>query len=191
MFGLTSSAGVFGSVANMLVDIYHKAAFEFIRKWVDDFLVIRLPHQSWTEAEFIALTVYCSVPRSLEKLWLFASIQRYISFNWNLDLKCVSLPEDKLRKVQDMISCWLLLGASFTAKEAASLHGKLVHVACIFPLICPFLRSIAAFAASFRSLRAHLRPSAAVLADLPWIHLLLLHLPNSVPITDPVPLDIG
>ncbi|KAG0700378.1 hypothetical protein DFH29DRAFT_807711 [Suillus ampliporus] len=85
----------------------------------------------------------------------------------------------------------MLLGASFTAKEAASLHRKLVHVVCIFPLIRPFLRSVAAFAASFRSTCAHLRPSAAVRADLPWVHSLLSHLPNSIPITDPSPVDIG
>lgn len=191
MFGLTSSAGVFGSVADMLVAIYSKAGFELIRKWVDDFLVIRLPHQSWTEADFIALTSYCGVPWSLEKLRLFASIQRYIGFDWDLNQKLVSLPEEKLRKIQEMIAGWLLVGASFTAKEAASLHGKLVHVACIFPLIRPFLRSIARFAVGFRSSRAHLRPPAAVISDLPWIQSLLSYLPNRIPITDPSPIDIG
>jgi hypothetical protein len=191
MFGLTSSAGGFGSVADMLVAIYGKAGFNLIRKWVDDFLVIRLPHQSWTEADFIALTSYCGVPWSLEKLRLFASVQRYIGFDWDLDRKLVSLPEEKLRKVQEMVAGWLLIGASFTAKEAASLHGKLVHVACIFPLIRPFLRSIARFASSFRSSRAHLRPSAAVTSDLPWIQSLLSHLPNCIPIANPSPVDIG
>lgn len=90
-----------------------------------------------------------------------------------------------------MISDWMLLGASFTAKEAASLHGKLVHMACIFPLIRPFLCSIAAFTTGFCSMHAHLHPSAAVRVDLPWVQSLLSHLPNSIPITDPSPVDIG
>lgn len=191
MFGLMSSAGVFGSVADMLVAIYHKAGFELIRKWVDDFLVIRLPHLTWTEEEFIALTSCCGVPWSLEKLRRFAAIQRYIGFDWDLERKLVSLPEEKFRKILDLLSCWQLIGASFTAKEAAGLHGKLVHVACIFPLIRPFLRSIAVFAGGFRSARAHLRPSSAVAADLPWIQSLLLLLPNCVPLADPSPVDIG
>ncbi|OSC96160.1 hypothetical protein PYCCODRAFT_1335184, partial [Trametes coccinea BRFM310] len=42
-FGLTSSAGVFGSIADMLVAIYHTYGFGSIRKWVNDFFVIRLP----------------------------------------------------------------------------------------------------------------------------------------------------
>jgi hypothetical protein len=190
MFGLTSSTGVFGSVADMLVAIYGKAGFNLIRKWVDDFLVFRLLHESWTEEDFMALTGYCGVPWSLEKLQRFASTQRYIGFDWNLERKSVSLPSDKLCKTQDLVTSWLCTGASFTSKEAASLHGKLVHVACIFPLIRPFLRSIAAFATSFRSPRAHLHPSSAVLADLPWIQSLLSCLPNSVPITNPSPVDI-
>lgn len=158
---------------------------------MDDFFVVKLPHQFWTEEDFIALTSYCGVPWSLEKLRLFASIQRYIGFDWDLNLKLVSLPEEKLRKIQELLSSWQLKGASFTAKEAAGLHGKLVHVACIFPLIRPFLRSIAIFAASFRSARAHLRPSSAVSADIPWIQSLLSLLPNHVPLANPSPVDIG
>lgn len=76
-------------------------------------------------------------------------------------------------------------------KEAASLHGKLVYVVCIFPLIRLFLRSIATFAVHFQSPQAHLKPSHPVLADLPWIQSLLSRLPKSVPLSDSSPLDIG
>ncbi|KAG1733253.1 hypothetical protein EDD22DRAFT_955880 [Suillus occidentalis] len=57
--------------------------------------------------------------------------------------------------------------------------------------IRPFLRSIAAFAAGFRSTHAHLCPSTAIHTDLPWVQSLLSHLPNSIPIMDPSPVDIG
>ena len=40
MFGLSSSAGVFGSIADMLVAIYWVAGFGPLTKWVDDFFVI-------------------------------------------------------------------------------------------------------------------------------------------------------
>lgn len=85
MFGLTSSAGIFGSVANMLVTIYSKAGFSVIQKWVDDFLIIRLLHQSWTKADFIAISAIFGVPWSLEKLRRFISIQCYIRFDWDLN----------------------------------------------------------------------------------------------------------
>jgi hypothetical protein len=139
----------------------------------------------------MALTSYCGIPWSIEKLRPLASIQRYIGFDWDFGRKSVSLPSDKLHKIQELIASWRINGALFTAKEAASLHGKLVHVACIFPLIRPFIRSIAIFASSFRSPHAHLHPMPAVLADLPWIQSLLARLPNSVPIRSPSPVDIG
>ncbi len=67
MFGMLSSAGVFGAVANMLVAIYNAVGFGPICKWVDDFFVIHLPDQCWTEADFINLTADIGVPWSLAK----------------------------------------------------------------------------------------------------------------------------
>jgi hypothetical protein len=131
MFGLTSSAGVFGSIADMLVDIYCKAGFDAIRKWVDDFFVIRFPHQSWTEEEFMELTGSVGVPWSLKKMCPLAVTQRYIGFMWNLDTKTVALPEEKVQATHRLLHEWLQEGASFTAHEAASAHGRLVHISCI------------------------------------------------------------
>lgn len=191
MFGLTSSAGVFGSIADMLIAIYGRAGFDLIRKWVDDFLVIRRPHQLWTEADFIALTASCGVPWSLEKLRLFASIQRYIGFDWNLEMKTVSIPLEKLTKIRALVSSWLISGMKFSAEEANSLHGKLVHISCVFPLIRPFLRALSAFAASFRSHRAKLSPPTSLTKDLCWISELLSLLPNEIPLCSPHLSDIG
>ena len=42
MFGLSLSAGVFGAIADMLVNIYITAGFGPLTKWVDDFFVICL-----------------------------------------------------------------------------------------------------------------------------------------------------
>ena len=64
MFGLSSSAGVFGSIADMLIAIYKAASFKIVIKWVDNFLAIHLPGQSWSENEFIALTDSIGVPWS-------------------------------------------------------------------------------------------------------------------------------
>ena len=49
MFGLSSSAGVFGAIANMLVALYQAAGFNTILKWVNDFFVVRQPNETWTE----------------------------------------------------------------------------------------------------------------------------------------------
>lgn len=191
MFGLSSSAGVFGSVADMLAALYRAADFGPLQKWVDDFFVIRLPHHTWSESDFMEFTTQLGVPWSTEKLRPFATIQRYIGFDWDLASKTVALPTDKLDNIILLINSWLAAGAKFSESEAHSLHGKLVHVSCIFRLIRPFLRSISTFASSFISPRARLRPPARVLADLPWILRLLHSLPPHVGLCDPTPIDLG
>lgn len=56
MFGLASSAGVFGAIADMLVALYKAAGFSRTLKWVDNFFVIHLLNENWTEQDFMALT---------------------------------------------------------------------------------------------------------------------------------------
>jgi hypothetical protein len=133
MFGLSSSAGVFGAVADMLVAIYQAAGFGPILKWVDDFLVFQLPGQSWSEEEFINLTGCLGVPWSHEKTRPLAPIQKYIGFMWDLEAKTVALPESKLQATRTQLKKWLVEEGRFSMKEAASMHGKLVHVSLIFP----------------------------------------------------------
>jgi hypothetical protein len=191
MFGLASSAGVFGAIADMLVAIYKAAGYRLILKWVDDFLVIRLPSEYWTEQDFIGLTVCIGVPWSPEKTMKLVTVQRYIGFNWNLKTKTVSLPTEKLEHIQELLSCWLQEGSRFSAHDAASLHGKLVHISCIHVLIRPFLRSISAFSLSFTSARAKLNAPSGLRADLSWISYLLHQLPNKLPLASLEPVDLG
>ena len=151
MFGLSSSAGVFGCIADMLVAIYEAAGFQPLLKWVNNFLVIHLPGQCWSEQDFMDLTGAVGVPWSVKKTQPLSMIQRYIGFDWDLIDCTVAIPLDKLSWVLTLLSLWLLPGNSFSSHKAASLHSRLVHVSCIFPLIHPFLWSIAAFPSFFKS----------------------------------------
>ena len=74
MFKLSSSAGVFGLITDMLVAIYQVAGFGPLTKWVDNLFVIWLPHHSWTEQEFLSLMADIGVPWSLVKLRSLASV---------------------------------------------------------------------------------------------------------------------
>ena len=190
MFGLASSAGVFGAVGDMLIAIYKRAGFTQILKWVDNFFVFRLPDQHWTEQEFMDLSGYFGVPWSLKKMRPLASVQRYIGFNWNLDSRTVALPPEKLSKTLSLLTQWLTAGERFLAREAASLHGKLVHISCIFPLIRPFLRGVASFALSFISPRAKLLVPPPLQADLSWVQFIIKNLPNEIPLAPRQPLDL-
>jgi hypothetical protein len=115
MFGLASSAGVFGSIRDMLIAIYKKAGYTQVLKWVDDFFIIRLPDQFWTEQEFMDLTGGFGVPWSLKKMRPLSAVQRYIGFNWNLDRRTVMLPPNKLTKTLSLLTQWLTPGERFIA----------------------------------------------------------------------------
>lgn len=191
MFGLASSAGVFGAVADMLVAIYKAAGFHMIQKWVDDFFVIRYPDQTWTEEDFINLTADLGVPWSASKTKPLASRQKYIGFIWDLDKKAVALPPEKISALISVIDHWLKRTSKVSMKEAASLHGKLVHASSIVRIIRPFMRSISRFAASFRSPRACLHPPVGVRADLRWIHQAFTLIPSERKLHQTEPEDIG
>lgn len=190
MFGLTSSAGVFGSIADMLVAIYEQAGFGPICKWVDDFFVVLLPGASWTELEFISLTAAFGVPWSHAKTRPLASVQRFIGFDWDLVNRTVALPPEKLRRMRDLVCKWQQTGLLYCKREAESLHGKLVHVSCILPLIRPFLRSVSVFAGSFETARAKRPLPPSMIADLSWVAFLLVSLPNVLPLMSPDIIDI-
>ena len=121
----------------------------------------------------------------------FAPIQWYIGFNWDLNSKSVVLPIEKLSSVQQLISCGLEDHAKFLACEAASLHGKLVHISSIFPLIHPILCSISHFVSTFVSPRASLHQTSSVCANLLWIRFLLHNMLNSSPLYTSELIDIN
>ena len=150
-FGLASSAGIFGTIADMLVAIYKASGYHRILKWVDDFFVIALPSDTWSEGDFIELTGALGVPWSLEKLRPLAFIQRYIGFDWDLANQTVSLPKEKLQAVIELAATWTGAEMRVSWTTSARLHGKITHILSIFRLICPFLRSLARFSASFTS----------------------------------------
>ena len=115
MFGLSSSAGVFGSIGDMLVAICEKAGFFPLLKWVDDFFVIRLPDQSWTEEEFMGLTGVFGVPWSPKKTRPLAPVQRYIGFKWDLNARTVAFPLEKRLKMLMLIEDWIEAEGTFLA----------------------------------------------------------------------------
>lgn len=102
----------------------------------------------------------------------------------------MAFPVEKVSKLLSLIHAWQVDGAKFSAKEAASLHGKLVHASCIFRLTRPFLWSITYFIHDFKSTQAHLHPPSALLANLSWVSFLLQSMPNSKPLWSLDPLDL-
>jgi len=191
-FGLASSAGVFGSVVDMLVAIC-EASREFgpIVKWVDDFFVTMLPHQWFTEADFMDLTGRFGVPWSIKKLRPFNTVPRYLGYDWDLQSKTVLTPQHKLVASQELLASWMGRGVSFTRRKVETLHGKLVYMSSLFRLIRPFLPSIKTFSESFKSTQARLHPPSSLVKDLHWVAWLLSVLPRCAPLSYTEPEDVG
>ncbi|TFY54468.1 hypothetical protein EVJ58_g8844 [Rhodofomes roseus] len=175
----------------MLVAIYRASGIKLILKWVDNFFVIRLPHEIWSEAEFTRLSAQFGVPWSLKKQHNFASCQCYLGFDWDLEAKTVGFLEDKLQRLRELLKAWLVEGAWFGMAEAARLHGKLVHASLIFPLICPFTCLVSFFAASFLWPGTRLHAPSSLAVDLTWIRYLIELMPNALPLSVHTPADIG
>ena len=93
---------MFGCIADMLVPIYEAAGFQPLLKWVDDFFIVHLPGQCWSEQDFMDLTGAIGVPWSVKKTRPLSTIQRYISLDWDLTDHTVAIPLDKLS--------WVLAG---------------------------------------------------------------------------------
>ena len=89
-----------------------------------------------------------------------------------------------------LLNHWMLPGASFLSCEAASLHSKLVHLLCIFPLIFPCLHSIMSFSSFFKSLCMSLQVLPPLVADLSWVHFLVQSLLNQMPLVSPQVIDL-
>jgi hypothetical protein len=185
MFGLVSSAGVFGAIADMLVALYKAAGFSRILKWVDDFFVIHLPNEDWTEQDLMALTATFGIPWSAKKMRPLSTVQHYIGFDWNLKAHTV-----KLTKILQAMDCWLQPNWTVSTRDAASMHSKLVHVSCIFPLIWPFLHGLAHFPLSFRSPHGKLQVHPPLCANLSWIQSTLQSLPNEIPLAPAAPVNL-
>lgn len=192
-FGLASSAGVFGAIADMLVAIYMASGYRAITKWVDDFFVIAFPGDRWTEEDFMSLTGQLGVPWSREKTRYLSVVQRFTGFDWDLANRTVALPTEKLEATIALITRWTLPAAHFSANDAASLHGKLVHISSIFRCIRPFLRSASRFAADLaqRKYRTTKAPTMDLLADLSWVRFILESSPNVLPLRNPTPVDLN
>ena len=139
----------------------------------------------------MAATATLNVPWSIPKTRPFMRCQRFIGFDWDLAALTVIFPEEKLTATRNLVHSWLNPTLRVHMREAASFHGKLVHASTIFPLIRPFLRSISRFATAFKSPRASLGIPGAVRSDAKWISDLLSRLPNSLPLSQHQPADIG
>ena len=189
-FGLASSGGIWGSIADCIVGIARAQGLKHCIKWVDDFLVAREPARFFSENDFTSASATFGVPWKRSKQKDFSETFIYHGWKWSIDQRSVSLTEERRRKIEHLLTHWLDKSNTFTALEAESLHGKLVHVSSVMKALRPFLRSITRFASGFDSRRAHLHAPRPLRKDLDFIRFALDKLPAWVPIKLAKEIDI-
>jgi hypothetical protein len=206
-FGLHSSGGNLGLALDATIDILsYILTIWFWAKWVDDVIPIRRKQPDGSYGVHIADILnwfkFLGWPISLEKLRDFCVTVRYIGFDWDFDLKLVSLPEEKRVKFLNRITDWLqdAVHHGVSIEQTEKLIGTLTHVSNIHRVGRSFLRATQSFLIKLHSISRHhneratrfmhLRPSADSISDIAvWQELLTV--PNAsrslltLPVLDP------
>lgn len=178
-FGASPSPGIFGRVADAMVQIYLSKGIEAVIKWVDDFIFMRYPVQRSPDGIFTfaySADLIWNIADELRWPWApskfvdFATSFNYIGFLWHLSTKTVELPEKKKIKYLDRLSSWIR-GSTHTLKEAESLIGTLNHVCLVVPEGRSHLVSLFKFRGGFKNtssgaVKHRLPPGTA--DDLGW-----------------------
>ncbi|CAK5263722.1 unnamed protein product [Mycena citricolor] len=178
-FGATSSPGVFGRLADLLVELLKYMEVEDILKWVDDFVFFRYPKSinengtamySYDEKLFTELADDLGWPWEPKKHTPFAHTFTYNGFDWNLKTKEVTIPEKKKQKYLKKLEPWIV-GFKATRKEAENIVGVLNHCALVVTKGRSRLVSIYRFVAAFNQLASpsirHNLPEATA-NDIHW-----------------------
>jgi len=171
-FSASPCSGVWGRIADAMVEIYKSNGIDTVIKWVDDFVFFRHPtnaiHASTPSYSYDESAIWAIVadglgwPWAPKKCFPFSTTFTYIGFLWDLDAKMVSLPEAKRVKYSDFkLSC----------EDVESLIGTLNHISLIVPEGRTHLLHLYRLRASFTNARHRWirhKLSGSVLVDIRW-----------------------
>ena len=142
-FGAAFSAFWFARLGAFFVRALHRLIYisHFLALYVDDFL----GYQSATVAEMSLCITLCfcgafGIPLCWKKLQ-FGCCIRWIGWELDFDMGCVSIPTDKLQKLAECIS--LALRGKYTDRQTLSkICGMLQWLFKLFPLAKPWSRAL-------------------------------------------------
>jgi hypothetical protein len=158
-FGACPAPGIWGRIADAMVQILLSRGIEALIKWVDDFIFLRYPKRRLSpgiyEYSYDAQVVWniadeLGWPWARPKFVDFASSFVYIGFFWDLINKTVELPDKKKTKYLERLSEWTN-ESMHTAKETDKIVGTLNHVTLVVPEGRSHLVSLYKFRGSFKS----------------------------------------
>lgn len=177
-FGTSSSGGIFGRVADAMLEILHRRKIGPGLHWVDDYIISRSPQPHHLPPTFAydTLEIYnvgneVGFPFKESKTRPFSSLPRYIGFDWSIPDRTVHIPLEKRLKYKTRVDAILATGRA-SLKEMECTHGSLIHCALVSIEGRSHLPTLSSFTASFSYLRnpafAIRKIPSGVAADLTW-----------------------
>jgi hypothetical protein len=139
-FGLHSSPGIFGNIADAMVKILLFHSVDALIKWVNDFIFFQYPvpssplklHFSYDESIIWSVAEELGWPWAPKKFVPFASSFLYISFLWDIENKRVTLPLSKKTKYIKHLKLWIC-GFQPTLHQTEHIIGTLNHITLVVP----------------------------------------------------------
>eukprot|EP00731_Ephydatia_muelleri_P009454 Em0005g40a len=169
-FGLRSAPCLFNRFADalhwVLATNYHIDAVHYL----DDFLLVGAAgQQQCTSSVQVTLSVCerLGIPVAFEKLEGPSTQITFLGIVLDSEARRLSLPQDKLRDILQMVQSWLGRYKS-TKRELLSLIGKLSFAAKVVPAGRLFLRRLIDLSTTVDRLHHHLRINSEARADLAW-----------------------
>jgi len=141
--GLSSAGGIQGMPADACIEILCANKITPVFKWVDNFVIFRSPTASHSLGGVVVydydLTNVTKIMDPLGIPWHpiskkgqeFGPSFTYLSFQWDLTLRSVSLPNEKRPRTLLKLSLFLSKPRVFR-KDCTSLHSSLKHVSFVY-----------------------------------------------------------
>jgi hypothetical protein len=165
-FGVSSSTGLHGQTAEVILKILLAEEIGPLGKWVDDIFIFRFPiysslnadghivyHFGYDVPDIYRITEQIQIPWHLVKGTPFAEQFKYSGLDWDIPARTVAVPESKRQKFLLRVDAFLIIARSATRacnlKTMQSLHGSLSHVAYVSLIGRTHLPSLQNFINSF------------------------------------------
>jgi hypothetical protein len=185
-FGLATSSGMQGEVADATIDIWVKLGVGPAVKWVDDFVLFRFPIASEERSMIVSsqgefhyaydlegakrMIAPLGIPWHATKGQDFAFNFPYLGFWWSLSDRTVTLTDDKRNRFKAKVDTFLDKFSSkpCTRLDAMKINGSLSHITMVYPDGRAYLPNICKFISSFKGPHQSLHPGHRTKTDLKW-----------------------
>ena len=174
-FGLRSAPKIFTAVADAMAWALHTRGIRLLLHYLDDFLFFQPPGEAFSlDTRTTATSVFqeLGVPVADHKTEGPSSRVTFLGFVIDTRAFQVSLPDDKLSRLQEMIALWQGRHGC-TRRELESLLGRLSHAAFAIRPGRLFLRQLFALLPHAPQPYHHIRFNLSTRADLSWWAFLL------------------